>query len=90
MPEYNYITEQIFTVSEFFTPDECDAYVALAETAGFSHAPINTAFGPQIQKDVRNNTRVIIDDFDRATDRNDRLPPHESPRNDSCPSQFVN
>lgn len=68
MPEYNYITDQIFTVSEFFTPQECDGYVELAESRGFEDAPINTALGPQIQKDVRNNTRVIIDDLDRATE----------------------
>src|SRR5262249_2465416 len=29
---------------------------------GFSDAPINTAFGPRLSQDIRNNTRVMIDD----------------------------
>ena len=66
MPEYNYITDQVFTVSKFFTDEECDLSIELAESRGFEDAPINTAFGPQIHKDVRNNTRLIIDDTDLA------------------------
>jgi prolyl 4-hydroxylase len=62
MPNYTYITDQIFTVDEFFTPQECENHIALAETTGFDDAPINSAFGAQIRKDVRNNTRVMIDD----------------------------
>ena len=74
MPVYNYITDQIFTVSEFFSPNECDAYIELAESIGFVDAPINSAFGPQIRKDVRNNTRVILDDQARASDLWSRIP----------------
>jgi hypothetical protein len=74
MPEYNYITDQIFTVSEFFTPEECNAYIDLAESIGFDDAPINTAFGPQIRKDVRNNTRVMLDDQAHADDLWSRIP----------------
>ena len=35
MSEYNWITEQIFTVTNFFTHSECDAYLDLAESIGF-------------------------------------------------------
>ena len=66
MPGYNWITDEIFTVSEFFSPDECEASIHLAESSGFVEAPINSAFGPEIRRDVRNNRRVMIDDFDRA------------------------
>lgn len=68
MPEYNYITEEIFTVSDFLSADECKSYIDLAERIGFEDSPINTAFGPQIRKDVRNNTRVMLDDPGRAND----------------------
>jgi hypothetical protein len=74
MPEYNYITDRIFTVSEFFSPHECDSYIELAESMGFEDAPINTSLGPLIRKDVRNNTRVILDDPDRANDLWSRIP----------------
>lgn len=68
MPEYNYLTEQIFTVGEFFTAEVCADYIALAESIGFDAAPINTSFGPQIRSDVRSNTRVILDDLSRANE----------------------
>lgn len=73
MPEYTYITDQIFTVDEFFTPEECEKHIALAEAAGFDDAPINSAFGAQIRKDVRNNTRVMIDDEALAADIYSRI-----------------
>jgi hypothetical protein len=68
MPEYNYITERIFTVDEFFTPAVCADYIELAESIGFDAATINSSFGPKIRSDVRNNTRVILDDPARAND----------------------
>ena len=74
MPEYNWITDEIFTVSEFFAPSECDEYIALAESMGFTDAPINSTFGPQIRKDVRNNTRVMLDDVGRAEQLWQRIP----------------
>lgn len=66
MPEYNVITDQIFTVTDFFDGEECEANIALAESMGFGDAPINSRFGPQIRKDVRNNTRVMLDDQAKA------------------------
>ncbi len=68
MPEYNYITDKIFTVADFFSADECAAAIALAESMGFADAPINSMFGTQIRKDVRNNTRVMLDEPARAND----------------------
>jgi hypothetical protein len=66
MPAYEWITDETFTVADFLTAAECDAYVQLAESAGFAAAPINTTFGPLLRPDVRNNTRVMIDDVARA------------------------
>jgi len=66
MPEYTSISEDIFTVSEFFTPAECNFHIQRCETAGFEDAPINTLGGAVIAKDVRNNTRAMIDDIDLA------------------------
>lgn len=60
------INDSIFTVREFLTPEECAAYIDLAERAGFAAAPLTTAFGPQHRPDIRNNTRVMIDDAERA------------------------
>lgn len=62
MPEYHYVSDDIFTVSEFFSREECEQFIQLAESHGFSDAPINTPFGTEIRRDVRDNTRVMIDD----------------------------
>lgn len=62
MPEMTWITDEIFTVTDFFTPEECLAHIHQTEAIGYGDAPITTAFGPQMRKDVRNNTRVMVDD----------------------------
>jgi prolyl 4-hydroxylase len=73
MPEYEWITDQIFTVAEFFSPEECREHIARAEAAGFDAAPINGMFGPQMRPDVRNNSRVMIDDPAAAAQLWDRI-----------------
>jgi predicted 2-oxoglutarate/Fe(II)-dependent dioxygenase YbiX len=62
MPDYNCLTAHIFTITDFLTAEECERYIALAEREGFGDAPINTLFGPVIEKEIRNNERVILDD----------------------------
>ena len=62
MPEYQWYTEQTFTVTDFFTPAECAEAIERAEKRRFSDAPINSTFGSMIRKDIRNNERVMIDD----------------------------
>ncbi|MEL6110813.1 MAG: 2OG-Fe(II) oxygenase, partial [Planctomycetota bacterium] len=74
MPEYNYLSEEVFTVTDFFTHEECDSHIEFSESMGFDDAPINTALGPVIRKDVRNNTRVIHDDQRSAKDLWSRIP----------------
>jgi hypothetical protein len=62
MPDYTYLTAHIFTVTDFLSLEECDRYIALAEGEGFGDAPINTLFGPVVEKEIRNNDRVILDE----------------------------
>ena len=66
MPEYEYVNEDIFTLNDFLSPEECQAYIEQAETIGFSEAPINTLGGPVVRSDVRNNSRVMLDTPDDA------------------------
>jgi prolyl 4-hydroxylase len=65
--------ERIFVVHDFFTPEECDAHVAASERSGYDEAPITTARGPLMRKDVRDNMRVMVDDPELARDLFDRL-----------------
>src|SRR5215213_6579324 len=66
MPEPTRLSNEIFTVSGLFTPQECDQYVALAESIGFGAAPITTMYGPVMDRSVRDNERVMLDDAPRA------------------------
>jgi predicted 2-oxoglutarate/Fe(II)-dependent dioxygenase YbiX len=61
-----HLGDRILTIKGLFTPGECAALVALAEGIGFGAAPITTGHGFVMAPDVRNNTRVILDDPERA------------------------
>jgi predicted 2-oxoglutarate/Fe(II)-dependent dioxygenase YbiX len=54
--------DRIFVIDEFFSPVECADAIAHSERAGYDDAPLTTLDGPVMDKTVRNNTRVIIDD----------------------------
>jgi predicted 2-oxoglutarate/Fe(II)-dependent dioxygenase YbiX len=61
--EYQWIADDIFTVTDFLSSAECDAYVSQSESIGFADAPINAGFGRYVvAKDWRDNTRVVTDD----------------------------
>lgn len=61
-----YIRDEIFTIEDVCTAEECAAFIERAEGIGFADAPITTGAGFVVRKDVRNNTRVMLDDFDLA------------------------
>ena len=57
------ISNGIWVVKNLIPEEKCLEWVRLCESAGFEEAPINVGFGKaRIQKDVRNNSRVMIDD----------------------------
>lgn len=60
------VADGIFTIPSVLTPDECREYIAFTEAKGYKAAPITTADGFVMRPDVRNNTRVMIDDPQRA------------------------
>jgi predicted 2-oxoglutarate/Fe(II)-dependent dioxygenase YbiX len=67
--------DQIFEIPDFFSPDECANHVALSEKLGYDEAPITTAAGFVMRKDVPDNLRVINDDIDLAQSLYERLAP---------------
>lgn len=60
------VAEGIFTIPKILTADECLEYIAFTEAKGYTAAPITTADGFAMRPDIRNNTRVIVDDPQRA------------------------
>lgn len=54
--------ELIFVIRDFATRLECDAFIARSEQTGYEEATITTAAGFVMNKDVRDNSRLIQDD----------------------------
>src|SRR5262245_37803659 len=70
-----YHAPNIFTVPDFLSSKECDDEIAYAEEIGFSDAPVTTAAGMLMMKEIRNNERVMDDDPERAAELWQRLTP---------------
>lgn len=65
--DYEYIDDwRIFAIKDFLSPSECLAHIERAERIGFAEAPITTSLGFMLNKDVRDNDRVMLDDPDLA------------------------
>ena len=67
--------EQIFVIPNFLSTAECDQHIAVSEGVGFEEAPITTAVGFVMRKDIRDNLRVMHDDFELAAKLYARLEP---------------
>lgn len=54
-------------IDNFLTPEECSDYIQMSESIGFEEALIQTRGNGQVMnKEVRDNYRVILDDKDLA------------------------
>jgi hypothetical protein len=60
------VADGVFVVQELLSPEECRELIELTDATGREAAPITTASGFVLRPDIRNNTRVILDDPDRA------------------------
>jgi predicted 2-oxoglutarate/Fe(II)-dependent dioxygenase YbiX len=58
--------DHIQTIRGLFTPAECEDLVRAAEAIGFDAAPVTTSRGFVMMPELRNNTRIILDDVARA------------------------
>lgn len=60
------LNDDIFTVRNLFSEQECLELIAQSENSGYEAATVHTASGHQMVQDWRNNTRVTLDDGNRA------------------------
>src|SRR5262245_6939722 len=58
--------DRIFTIDRFLSDGECKAFIAQSETAGYDEASITTSAGAVVDKEVRDNARLIVDDPELA------------------------
>ncbi len=64
--ERHQLTQHIFTISDVLSSTECQQLIELSEAQGFDAATINAWDGPRLDREARNNDRVIVDDFTLA------------------------
>lgn len=57
----------LYVIRDFFSAEECRRLVAFSERLGYADAPLTTPFGFILNKEVRNNTRVMVDLPELAT-----------------------
>jgi predicted 2-oxoglutarate/Fe(II)-dependent dioxygenase YbiX len=67
--------EELFVIRGFLSSAECEHHIGRSEAEGYGDAPINTSLGPQVDKTMRNNDRVILDNPALAAALWDRLRP---------------
>ncbi len=58
----------VWTVDDALSNADCDAYIAKMRASHAEIAPIVGRSGPEIDLETRNNTRVMWDDADEASD----------------------
>lgn len=60
------LTPEIAVISNFLSEAECLQLINESEAEGYSEAPITTAHGPVMRKDIRNNSRLLRNDPELA------------------------
>lgn len=60
------LTSNIFTIEDFLTAKECEAFIAKSEALGYEPATVETERGQKVITSVRNNNRVIYKDNELA------------------------
>jgi hypothetical protein len=56
----------VFTIDNFLSKQECERYINISEDKIYDLATINAIAGPEINKEIRHNDRVIFDDVELA------------------------
>lgn len=76
MPLLDLAAPMVWTVPDVLAPEECRALIERIEQAGCVPAPITTGAGFVMRPDIRNNTRVVIDDVALAAELFRRVAEH--------------
>jgi hypothetical protein len=60
--QLNKLTNNIFTIDNFWTTQECEDFISKSESIGYKPATVDTESGQKVVETVRNNNRVIYKD----------------------------
>ncbi|MBS1685743.1 MAG: 2OG-Fe(II) oxygenase [Bacteroidetes bacterium] len=69
-------SKDIFTIEDFYTPEECRELIQMSTDTGYAPATINTTMGVRLEPRYRNNTRVFHTSFELAERLWERLKDH--------------
>lgn len=89
-PHAEDLSELVRVVHGLLSPEECADWIAWAEAQGFDEAPVTTGVGMVMMKELRNNTRVMVDDPARAALLWERVRPFAWPRWQDRPAVGLN
>jgi hypothetical protein len=67
--------DRLFVIRNFCSTEECGAFVAQSERIGYGEATIITSIGVFVDKTIRDNARLILDDVALASNLWKRLRP---------------
>jgi prolyl 4-hydroxylase len=80
----------VYLVKNFLSNQECDAFIQRSESIGYEEATVTTLEGQKMIKGIRNNQRVLIKDFELATNFWNRIQPFVVEQFDSWIPASVN
>lgn len=66
MQRQTVVPERIFTIENFLSAQECGDFIHRSEQNGYEAASVTTIHGQEMRPDIRNNSRVIWDDYELA------------------------
>ena len=72
--------DEIKVILDFLEPDACADIIRDADRRSYEEAPINTMDGAEVYPDIRNNNRVMYDDFELAADLFEKIRPYVPPQ----------
>lgn len=64
--KFQKVANQVFTVDQFMSAQECADWIAFSETQGYKEAKISIGRQQVINKNIRNNERFIYDSEELA------------------------
>lgn len=67
MQRTDLIEDYAFLLYDLLSPEECRAQITASEAIGYQDAPVTTLSGPQMLPQIRNNTRVMLDNSELAS-----------------------
>lgn len=60
--EYQKITNKIWLIRNFLSPQECEQLIILSESRGYQEAEVGLSSGSKMMKGIRNNYRIKYED----------------------------